>query len=60
MTKRKWPSGFESIASFIVEAKTGVNYDASNIKEMIISECKKRKGVDPYKVVLNVTRELLQ
>jgi hypothetical protein len=56
--RSKWPSGLESIASFVLEAKHGVEYGAENIKAMLIQVCKQKRFSNPHLAILHLLSEL--
>jgi hypothetical protein len=57
--KKKWPTGFESIIAFVLEAKHGVDYGAEYVKAMLVESCKKAQGVSPYITLLHLLDELV-
>jgi hypothetical protein len=57
---QKWPTGMESILSFVVESSTGINYESEYIKQMIIAQVKSNRGISPYLAILQVSSQLLQ
>lgn len=57
--RHKWPTGYECIASFILDSVYNIDCSAAEIKSMLVDLCKKNKGKNPYILLTQLIDEVI-